>query len=81
MGLSVKVYKLGNKRPSNTFKQKLLLKMYSAPILNRMKWVKQALYKEFHLPLSTSISKGFYCSAPNIEVGEHTGLGNYISEQ
>ena len=26
MGLSVKVYKLGNKRPSNTFKQKLLLK-------------------------------------------------------
>lgn len=40
MGLSVKVYKLGNKRPSNTFKQKLLLKMYSAPILNRMKWVK-----------------------------------------
>ena len=50
--------------------------MYSAPILNRMKWVKQALYKEFHLPLSTSISKGFYCSAPNIEVGEHTGLGN-----
>ena len=75
--IRVKIYKLGGaKRPSNTFKQRLLLRMYSAPILNKMKWVKHALYKEFNLPLSTSISKGFYCSAANIEVGEHTGLGN-----
>lgn len=73
----VKIYKLGGaKRPKNTFKQRLLLRMYSVPILNRMKWVKRALYKEFNLPLSTSINKGFYCSAPNIEVGENTGLGN-----
>ena len=66
----------GVRRPSNTLKQRLLLKMYSAPILNKMKWVKRALCKEFNLPLSTSISKGFYCSAANIEVGENTGLGN-----
>lgn len=74
---NVKIYKSGGaKRPSNTFKQRLLLKMYSAPILNKMRWVKKALCKEFNMPLSTSISKGFYCSAPNIEIGEHTGLGN-----
>lgn len=34
------------------------------------------LCKEFNLPLSTSISQGFYLSAPNINVGEHTGLGD-----
>ena len=50
--------------------------MYSAPILNKMRWVKKSLCKEYNMPLSTSISKGFYCSAPNIEIGEHTGLGN-----
>ena len=74
---NVKIYKSGGaRRPSNTFKQRLLLKMYSAPILNKMRWVKKALCKEYNMPLSTSISKGFYCSAPNIEIGEHTGLGN-----
>lgn len=28
------------------------------------------------IPQSSAISPGFYCSAPNIEVGEHTGLGD-----
>lgn len=59
------VYKLGGmKKPSNTFKQRLLLKMYNAPILNKIKCIKRALYKEFNLPMTTSIGKGFYCSAP-----------------
>lgn len=73
----ISIYKRGGvKRPSNTFKQRLLLKMYSAPILNKMKCIKRALCKEFNLPMTTSINKGFYCSAPNLEVGENTGLGN-----
>lgn len=73
----VEIYKLGGaKRPSNTFKQRLLLKMYSAPILNKMKWVKHALCKEFNLPLSTSINKGFYCSSPLLKVKENVGLGD-----
>lgn len=40
------------------------------------RWIKKPLLKAFGLPKSTSISQGFYCSAPNIQVGEHTGLGN-----
>lgn len=50
--------------------------MNNAPFLNKMKCVKKALCKEFNLPMTTSINKGFYCSVPNIEVGENTGLGN-----
>lgn len=71
------VYKLGGmKRPSNTFKQRLLLKMYNAPILNKIKCIKRALYKEFNLPMTTSIGKGFYCSAPLLQIGESVELGN-----
>ena len=36
------------------------------------KWIK----KELHLPETVLFNQGFYASAPNIEVGEYTGLGD-----
>lgn len=39
-------------------------------------WANKKLKKMLGLPMSTSISQGFYCSAPNINIGEHTGLGD-----
>ncbi len=74
---NVKIYKIGGgKRPFLTRKQKILLKLKSAPFFNSMKWVHNMLCDEFKIPRSTSIGKGFYCSAPLLEIGEHTGLGN-----
>ncbi|WP_295913167.1 DapH/DapD/GlmU-related protein [uncultured Alistipes sp.] len=71
------IYKIGGGgRPSNSFKQRLLLKLYSLPIIHRIKWFRQLLLKEFKLPQTTSIMPGFYCSAPLLSVGEHTGLGD-----
>lgn len=71
------VYKLGEaKRPNNTLKQKLLLKLYSLPFLNKIERIKKLLCKTYNIPLTTSISKGFYCSAPLLNIGENVGLGN-----
>lgn len=41
-----------------------------------MKIVKYLLCKAYNIPLSTSISKDFYCSAPLLDIGENVGLGN-----
>lgn len=32
--------------------------------------------KAWNIPLSTSISKGFNCSAPMLQIGNNVGLGN-----
>lgn len=69
------IYPLGEKqRPGNTLKQRILLKLYSISFINKIKWIKHQLYKEFNLPPSTSISKGFFCSAPLLTIGENVGL-------
>lgn len=71
------VYKLGEtKRPTNSFKQKLLFKLYSLPFFNKIERIKKLLCKTYNIPISTSISKGFYCSAPLLNIGENVGLGN-----
>lgn len=69
------IYKLGGaKRPSNTRKLRLLYNLNKLPVFHKFaaKWIK----KELNLPDTVVFNQGFYCSAPNIEVGEHTGLGN-----
>lgn len=69
------VYKLGGvKRPSNTKKLRLLYNLNKLPIFH--KFVSKQIKKELNLPASVAFNQGFYSSAPNIEVGEHTGLGN-----
>lgn len=73
----MEIYKIGErKRPSNNFKQRLLLKLFNTPFIHKLSWIKKTLYKEFNLPSTTAISQGFYCSTPNLSVGNNTGLGN-----
>lgn len=71
------VYKIGGgKRPTNSFLQKLALKLNNNMIFNHFKFTQRFMCKMFGLPNSTSFAKGFYVSAPNLTVGENTGLGN-----
>lgn len=64
----------GEKWPSNSKSLELLFQVFKVPFLG--KFFKKRILVGLKIPLDTSIIKGFYCSAPNIEVGEHTGLGN-----
>lgn len=72
--MNEKVYKGGVKRPANS---RCLTWLYR---LNRMPFIhllaRKALKRKLGLPEIVDIQPGFFCSAPNIEVGEHTGLGN-----
>ena len=74
---NILIYKLGDTpRPSNSLKQRLLLKLYNFPLLHRSRFIKTIFYKEFNFPPSTEVSRGFYCSAPLLTVGENVGLGD-----
>lgn len=64
----------GAKRPSNGRKLRLLFILHHIPLVHKL--VRKPLLKALNLPNTTAINQGFYCSAPNISVGEHTGLGN-----
>ncbi len=67
------IYKSGV-RPTNTRLLRLLYNLNKLPLFH--KFATKILKKVLHLPDSVSLNQGFYCSAPNIEVGEGTGLGN-----
>lgn len=69
----VKIHK-SERHSTNSFKHKLLLKSYSMPFFNKIKIVKCLLCKAYNIPLSTSINKGFYCSAPLLNIGGNIGL-------
>lgn len=69
------IYKLGGgKRPVNTRKLRLLYNLNDLPVFH--KFVSKLIKRELGLPDSVVFNKGFYVSAPNIKVGEHTGLGD-----
>ena len=69
------VYKIGGgKRPANDKLLRLLFNLHRLPFIH--KFVSKKLKCRLRIPLSTAINQGFYCSAPNIEVGDHTGLGD-----
>ena len=53
---------------------RLLFILHRIPVIS--KFVRDKLKRKLGIPFSTAINMGFYCSAPNIEVGEHTGLGD-----
>jgi len=48
--------------------------LHNLPIIHKM--VKKLLLNSLGIPLSTSISQRFYCSAPLLELGENVGLGD-----
>lgn len=69
------IYKIGGReRPSNSKYLRLLYIMNKMPLVHG--WASRKLKTAMGLPQSTVINQGFYCSAPNIEVGEHVGLGD-----
>lgn len=65
-----------NPRPTNGYKQRLLLNLNSISIIRNIPFIKSMIFRAFNLPKSTSINKGFYCSVPNILVGENVGLAD-----
>ena len=68
-------YKLGErKRPVNTFKQKLLLRLCKIPLVNSV--FKRLFLKAYNLPMTTSFNIGFHCSAPLLYLGNNVGLGD-----
>lgn len=70
----MKIYRGGEKRPTNSRKLRVLFALFKIPVINKL--VRRHLMKALNLPKTAAINQGFYCSAPNIEVGECTGLGN-----
>lgn len=75
MNDNVKIYKIGGvERPSNSKWIRLLFILHRLPVLHKL--VEKSLKQAIGIPDSTSILQGFYCSAPNLEVGDHTGLAD-----
>lgn len=71
----VNIYKSGGvRRPHNSTFLSALYKLLYVPVFNY--FARKRLIKELNIPNSVTFLAGFYCSAPNIEVGENTGLGN-----
>ena len=71
----MEIYELGKKeRPRNNLKLRILFRLLKVPLIQ--KYCKYFIRKELNIPQSVAFNEGFYCSTPNIEVGEHTGLGN-----
>lgn len=72
--MNEKVYRGGVKRPANNRYLTWLYRFNRVPFLHLI--ARKALKKELQLPKSVDIQPGFFCSVPNLCVGEHTGLGN-----
>jgi maltose O-acetyltransferase len=71
------LYELGGlPRPHNTKLQKILFLLFNNSLLNKFGGVKRLLLKAYDLPGDTSITKGFWCSAPLLKVGRNCGLGD-----
>lgn len=70
------VYKKGSIRPTVNLKVRILLLLYSISPFNKISYLRNSLLRSLHLPLSTSITKGFCCLSYNLSVGENTGLGD-----
>ncbi|MBC7405034.1 MAG: acyltransferase [Cytophaga sp.] len=71
------VYKIGDqRRPSNGRLARLFLSLNRLPLIRNLGFVKWGILKSFKLPKSTTLNKDFYCSAPNITVGENVSLAD-----
>jgi len=64
------------RRPSNRKITRLLLKLNTVPIIRKFGFIKLYLLNAFNFPKSTTLSEGFYCSSPLIQIGEDVGLAD-----
>jgi maltose O-acetyltransferase len=71
------IYEIGGtKRPQNSFLQRLLLFVNRIPIIGNYKIIKKTFCQVFNFPISTTFSSSFYCSSPNVFMGENVGLND-----
>jgi len=71
------VYKIGGlERPHFSKCERLFLKLNKLPLLPKIAVFRKLIYKIYNIPLSTLINRDFYCSAPNVTVGENVGLAD-----
>lgn len=70
------IYKKGDRKPSFFFYEKVLLKLNKIPLVRNIKFVRKTIFSIYKIPTSSSIKTGFYCSAPNIFVGNNVGLAD-----
>lgn len=54
--------------------QRLLLILLNVPIMHKI--LMRFFKKSYGVPASTSLAKGFYCSAPLLKLGENVSLGD-----
>jgi maltose O-acetyltransferase len=66
----------GLKRPGYSPIEKKILYLNKIPFIRNLLFVKKMIYELYKVPLSTSISKDFYLSAPNLIVGKSVGLAD-----
>jgi len=55
---------------------KILIKIHSLPLFNKLFFIKRNLLKELKLPYSTMIGQGFYCCSGNLKIGNHVSLSD-----
>jgi len=71
------VYKIGGlERPHFSKFERFFLKLNKLSLLPKISVFKKIIFKIYNIPLSTIIYKDFYCSAPNLSVGENVGLAD-----
>lgn len=71
------IYKRGGlKPPSNSKRERFSLMLNKIPFIRGIKIISNRLRKVFKLPSTTSFSSGFYCSAPNLFVGNNVALSD-----
>jgi maltose O-acetyltransferase len=71
------IFKLGGvARPVNNRIQSALFIVNRSWILRKLDLFRRMLCKSYKIPVSTSFNKDFYCSAPNLFLGENVGLAD-----
>lgn len=67
-------YERGISKKDNSKIQRLLILLLNVPIIHKI--LMRFFKKSYGIPASTSLAKGFYCSAPLLELGENVSLGD-----
>ncbi|CAM4100114.1 DapH/DapD/GlmU-related protein [Zobellia roscoffensis] len=71
------IFKIGGrKRPGFGSIKRKLLYLNKVPVVREIQFLRKWILKTYEIPLSTTINKDFYCSAPNLNLGTHVGLAD-----
>jgi maltose O-acetyltransferase len=70
----VYIYKKKSMKPSFNKIEWIILKLNKVPLIRNFPLIKKIMCKIYNIPLSTYFDKNFYCSAPNLIVGNNVSL-------